>query len=266
MKMHGLGNDFVILDSRGMANRCSPALARALSDRHTGVGFDQLAEISDSDDSDLYLTFWNCDGSQAQACGNATRCVAEYVMFNTGCDSLTIETVRGRLEAQMTADGPSVNMGIPQTGWREIPLSREVDTLSLPLDGQPVAVGMGNPHAVFFVDDVAQIDPEKHGPVIEKDPLFPTGTNVEFATVRSRTEVRMRVWERGAGITRACGSGACATLVAGHLRGLLERKVRMELDGGWLSLDWREDGVWMTGPTAHVFNGVLTAEFLENLL
>lgn len=265
MKMHGLGNDFVILDSRGRAPLCSANLARALADRHTGVGFDQLAEMTDSPHADLHLAFWNSDGSQANACGNATRSVAQHVMGKTNADHLSIETARGILLAEMTPEGPSVSMGLPQTDWREIPLAHEVDTLALPLEGAPVAVGMGNPHAVFFVDNADGVDPSEHGPTVENDPLFPNGTNVEFATARTRSDVRMRVWERGTGITRACGSGACATLVAGHLSGLLERKVRMELDGGWLSLDWRDDGVWMTGPTVHVFDGHLTSEFLDSI-
>lgn len=265
MKMHGLGNDFVILDSRGQSARCTPNLARALGDRHTGVGFDQLAEITDSPTADLVLSFWNADGSQAGACGNATRAVAQFVMRETGRDHLAIDTARGQLVAHMTPDGPSVNMGEPQLEWSEVPLARDVDVLSLPLDGSPAAVGMGNPHAVFFVEDADTIDPSKRGPAVEKDPLFPQGTNVEFATIRTPSEIRMRVWERGTGITRACGSGACATLVAAHRRGLCGRQVRMELDGGWLSLDWREDGVWMTGPVMHVFDGYLSQEFLDSI-
>lgn len=265
MKWHGAGNDFVIFDSRGRSAVTTEALARGLGDRHRGVGFDQLAEIRDSDAADIDLDFWNSDGSRAGACGNATRCVARYLFDQTGKKALTIRTTRGVLEARLVEGEVHVNMGHPQTMWDEIPLSKPMDTAHLPLDGDPMAVGMGNPHAVFFVDDVGAVDVEARGRAVEFDPLFPQRTNVEFAEVRSRGKIRMRVWERGTGITLACGSGACATAVAAAERGLTERKVRMEVDGGWLTLDWREDGVWMTGPTAHVFDATLTKAFLESL-
>lgn len=262
MKMHGLGNDFVIIDSRGGDAVARPDLVRAIGDRNRGVGFDQLAEILDSDNADIHLTFWNADGSRAGACGNATRCVADFLMRELGRDAVTIETRRGLLHAAMTDEGPSVNMGPPQLEWDEIPVSKQMDVQNLPLDGAPVAVGMGNPHCVFFVPDMASVDPAIQGPPVEKNAFFPQGTNVEFAQIIDRDTVRMRVWERGAGITLACGSGACATLVAAVQRGLTNRRVRMQLDGGWLMLDWRDDGVWMTGPVAHVFDGVFTADWL----
>ena len=267
MKMHGLGNDFVVIDSRGGRGAVTtPALARAVGDRHRGVGFDQLAEIRSGQDTDIELDFWNSDGTRAGACGNATRCVAAFVMGETGSRSLSIRTARGLLHARIEGDGTSgetsVNMGHPQLDWQEIPLARDVDTLHLPLSGDPVGVGMGNPHCVFFVPDAEAAPVTEQGPKVEHDPLFPQQTNVEFAEVRGRDEIRMRVWERGTGVTLACGSGACATLVAAHRRGLTESRVRMELDGGWLTLDWRDDGVWMTGPTAHVFNGLLSADLV----
>ncbi len=265
MKMHGLGNDFVILDSRGRDAVTTPALAQALGDRHRGVGFDQLAEISDSDQGDLALDFWNADGTRAGACGNATRCVARYVMEETGQDRLTIVTARGLLAAERSGAEISVNMGQPQLDWQSIPLSHDAKLDALPIEGRPSAVGMGNPHCVFFVEDVEEVDVAGRGSEVEHDMTFPQATNVEFVQVRARDDLRMRVWERGTGITLACGSGACAALVAAHRRGLTDRAVRMELDGGWLSLDWRDDGVWMTGPTAHVFDAVLTPEFLEAL-
>lgn len=265
MKMHGLGNDFVILDSRGRDAVTTPALAQALGDRHRGVGFDQLAEIRDSDQGDLALDFWNADGTRAGACGNATRCVARYVMEETGQDRLTIVTARGLLAAERSGAEISVNMGQPQLDWQSIPLSHDAKLDALPIEGRPSAVGMGNPHCVFFVEDVEEVDVAGRGSEVEHDMTFPQATNVEFVQVRARDDLRMRVWERGTGITLACGSGACAALVAAHRRGLTDRAVRMELDGGWLSLDWRDDGVWMTGPTAHVFDAVLTPEFLEAL-
>ena len=265
LKMHGAGNDFVILDSRGMAPVCTAALARAIGDRHCGVGFDQLAEIRDGDDTDICLDFWNSDGSRAGACGNATRCVASLWMAETGKDRVTIRTTRGVLIGELRGADVWVNMGPPVLDWDQVPLSREVDLQHLPIAGDPVGVGMGNPHAVFFVDDIASVDVAARGAEVEHDPLYPQATNVEFVEVRSRDEVRMRVWERGTGITLACGSGACASAVAAHQRGLTERHIRMEVDGGWLELDWRDDGVWMTGPVARVFEARLTPEFLGGL-
>ncbi|MFN7268851.1 MAG: diaminopimelate epimerase [Cereibacter sp.] len=263
MKMHGLGNDFVVIDSRGRGALTTAALARALGDRNRGVGFDQLAEIRDADDADFTLDFWNSDGTRAGACGNATRCVADHVMQATGQDSVSIKTARGILRARRRADGQvSVNMGQPQLDWAEVPLARPTDTLHLPLPGVPVAVGMGNPHCVLFVPDADAADVAGLGALLEHDPLFPEGTNVEFAALTAPDRLRMRVWERGAGITLACGSGACAAAVAAHRRGLTGRRVLLDLDGGSLEIDWRDDGVWMTGPTAHVFDGRLTPAFL----
>ncbi len=263
LKMHGLGNDFVVIDSRGRGAVTTPALARALGDRNRGVGFDQLAEIRDAEDADFTLDFWNADGSRAGACGNATRCVADLVMGQNGASAVSLRTARGGLSALRRADGlVSVNMGQPQLEWADIPLSHAVDPLHLPLDGEPVAVGMGNPHCVFFVSDAEAVDVAGLGARFEKDPLFPQKTNVEFVSVTGPDHLRMRVWERGAGITLACGSGACATAVAAHLRGLTGKRVLLDVDGGQLEIDWRADGVWMTGATAHVFDGWLTPAFL----
>ncbi|MDR0808511.1 MAG: diaminopimelate epimerase [Gemmobacter sp.] len=267
MKMHGAGNDFVVIDSRGRGAVATSALARALGDRNRGVGFDQLAEIRDSDTADFALDFWNADGSQAEACGNATRCVCDYVMEELGRPSISLTTARGILRAERLADGRvSVNMGAPQRGWRELPLAHEVDTAHLPLPGDPVAIGMGNPHCVFFVPDAEAVDVAAEGRRFETDPLFPQRANVEFASLTGPDRLRMRVWERGAGITLACGSGACATAVAAHLRGLAGRRVTLDLDGGVLEIDWRADGVWMAGPVARVFDGVIPPAFLEGLV
>lgn len=265
MKMHGLGNDFVVVDARARAVALPSPLVRALADRHRGVGFDQLAVITDG--TDLAITFYNADGSPSAACGNATRCIAAREMALTGADMLNIQiTGRGTLTAVRGADGvTSVNMGQPQLDWQDIPLARAVDTLSLPIDGGPVATGMGNPHCTFFVDDVAAIDLAARGAAMEHDPLYPERTNVQFAQIMGPDHIRMRVWERGTGITLASGSSSCATAVAAARRGLTGRTVRVDLDGGTLSIDWRDDGVWMSGPTAHVFDGVLTASFLDGL-
>lgn len=263
MKMHGAGNDFVVIDSRGREAVVTAGLARALGDRNRGVGFDQLAEIVDADSADFGLVFWNSDGSQAGACGNATRCVADYVMRGMAADRVSLVTARGELRAERLADGRvAVNMGQPQLTWASVPLSQAVDHLHLPLPGDPVAVGMGNPHCVHFVPDAETVDLAKLGPGIERDPLFPQRTNVEFASPIGPDHLRMRVWERGTGITLACGSGACATAVAAHLRGITGRKVVLDVDGGVLEVDWRDDGVWLTGPVARVFDGVLSPEYL----
>lgn len=258
IKMHGAGNDFVIIDSRGLSGRAvTPELARAMGDRNRGVGFDQLAEIVADDGADYRLIFWNNDGTEAGACGNASRCVADLMMRDLGRDAVSFATQRGLLAARRLADGRvSVNMGHPQRDWDQVPLAQPVDPLNLPLPGDPVAVGMGNPHCVFFVPDAEAEALTTRGPQIEHDPLFPQRTNVEFASLIGPDHLRMRVWERGAGVTLACGSGACATAVAAHLRGLTGRQVRLDLDGGVLDIDWAEDGVWMTGPVAHVFDGI----------
>jgi diaminopimelate epimerase len=261
IKMHGAGNHFVILDSRGRGAVTTPALARALGDPARGVGFDQLAEIG-MEGNTVTLTFWNADGSQAGACGNATRCVAHLLMAENGAQSLPIRTARGMLLAERRGEAIWVNMGAPQLDWREVPLAYQADTLHLPLSGDPAAVGMGNPHCVHFVTDAEAADVAGEGRVREHDPLFPQATNVEYASVTGPDRLRMRVWERGTGITLACGSGACATAVAANLRGLTGRRVVLDVDGGILDVDWREDGVWLSGPVAHVFDGVLSADFL----
>lgn len=266
MKMHGLGNDFVVIDQRGRTPFVTPALARALGDRHRGVGFDQLAVIEEDADADLRLTFWNADGSPSATCGNATRCIARWEMGRLGRAELTLRTERGVLEARDAGGGlTSVNMGAPILDWRGVPLAREVDTLHLPIDGDPVATGMGNPHCTFFVEDAEAVDLAAFGPEHEHHALFPERTNVQVAQVVGPDHLRMRVWERGTGITLASGSSSCAVAVAASRRGLTGRRVRLTLDGGEIAIDWREDGVWMTGPTAHVFDGVLTPAFLEAL-
>ncbi|MCP5038345.1 MAG: diaminopimelate epimerase [Rhodobacteraceae bacterium] len=265
MKWHGAGNDFVIIDSRNHQARMNENLARVLGDRQKGVGFDQLAEIRSSQEASIDLDFWNADGSRAGACGNATRCVARYILDDTGHDSLTIRTTRGVLVALAEDGQVSVNMGQPQLDWRDVPLARKVDPKHLPIEGDPSAVGMGNPHCVFFVENAEAVDVAGLGAAMEHHPLFPQATNVEFASITNRGQIRMRVGEGGTGITLACGSGACATLVAAAQRGLSASKVRVQADGGWLGVDWREDGVWLSGPTAHVFSATLEPGALVDL-
>lgn len=265
MKMHGLGNDFVVLDARAEGIEVTPAMAQAIGHRQFGVGFDQLAVISNGA-CDAHLTFYNSDGSLSSACGNATRCIARFLMDETGRDSLHLTTGRGDLAARDAGGGlTSVNMGHPQLDWHEVPLAREMDTLHLPIDGDPTATGMGNPHCTFFVEDAEAVDLSELGPRAEHDPLFPERTNVQVAQIVGPDHIRMRVWERGVGVTLASGSSSCATAVAAARRGLTGRAVRIDLDGGTLHVDWRDDGVWMTGPTMHVFSGTLTPAFLESL-
>jgi len=266
-KMHGLGNDFVVVDARSAPDLVNEDTARAIGHRYFGVGFDQLAVLRESDVADLYVEFWNSDGSKADACGNASRCVARIIMDETGQKAASIRTGRGTLQAVDAGEGLiSVNMGQPQLEWDQIPLAHPVDDLNaLPIEGAPGAAGMGNPHMVFVVDDAEAVPLSDVGPALEHHPLFPERTNVEFIQVIDRQTLRMRVWERGGMITLACGSGACASAVVAHRKGLTDRKVTIHLDGGDLEIDWRDDGVWMTGPITHVFDGVIRREFLENI-
>lgn len=258
LKMHGLGNDFVVVDRRAGGPAVTPDLARRLGDRHRGVGFDQLAEVLPDPEVEARLVFWNADGSIAGACGNATRCVARLLLDETARPRIRIRTERGILTAEDAGNGLTrVNMGPPLLDPAAIPLRADTDPLHLPLPGDPVAVGMGNPHCVFFVADATAVDVAARGAAVEHDPLFPQATNVEFASLIGPDHLRMRVWERGTGITLACGSGTCATAVAAHLRGLTGRRVTVDVDGGRMEIDWRDDGVWMTGPTALVFRGTL---------
>ena len=262
--MHGLGNDFVVVDARAREIPLSEGLVRGIAHRQMGIGFDQLAVISNGT-ADAHLTFYNADGSTSAACGNATRCIARYLMDEQSVTSLHLTTDRGDLFAKNSGGGiTSVNMGQPQLDWNDIPLAEEMDTLSLPIEGAPVATGMGNPHCTFFVDDVSSIDLATFGAAHEHHALYPQCTNVQVAQIIGPDHIRMRVWERGVGITLASGSSSCATAVAAARRGLTGRSVQIDLDGGTLHVDWREDGVWMTGPTMHVANGTLSAQFIES--
>jgi len=261
--MHGAGNDFVIVDARGVDDPVTGALAQAVGDRHFGVGFDQLAVLKATEDADVEIEFWNSDGSTAGACGNASRCVARLMFEETGRQDIVLKTERGLLPARLRDGAVSVNMGHPQFDWQDIPLAEPVpDHRYLPLTEHPHEVGMGNPHCVFFFDDVEKVSLSLLGPRAEKAWLYPERTNVEFVQVIDRETIRMRVWERGGMITLACGSGACASVVAAAERGLTERKVKVIADGGELLIDWQGDGVWMTGPTALVFEGVLSTEIM----
>jgi len=259
-KMHGLGNDFVVFDARQGAVAISPARAQAIADRHTGIGCDQLILIEPSTVADVRMRIWNADGSEVEACGNATRCVA---MLIGGAPA--IETLGGILSSEATAGGASVDMGAPRFDWDAVPLAYAMDTAALPLawDGlepiaPPIALSVGNPHVVFFVPDIDALDLAAIGPAIEHDPVFPERVNVSFATIERPDRIRLRVWERGAGLTLACGTGACATAVAAIRSGRANSGVTVALPGGELVIDWQPGGtIRMTGPATHVFTGAL---------
>ncbi len=265
-KMHGLGNDFVIIDSRNRAPRVTSALARALGDRHSGIGFDQLAEITGEVSQPPQLAFFNADGSASATCGNATRCIARMLMDQTGSNSIDLQSERGLLRChRLDNEQTAVNMGAPLFNWEDIPLAYKANTLSLPIEGNPVAVGLGNPHCVLIVKDPEVTDVESLGPKFERHPIFPERSNVEFVSVSSEQQIRMRVWERGVGITRASGSGACAAAVACARRGLVGKKVVVVTDGGELGVNWTQHGITLSGPTSRVFDGELAADLLDEI-
>ena len=269
-KMHGLGNDFVVLDFRCHATPLGASAARRLADRRTGIGCDQviLIERPQHPAAQVAMRIRNSDGSEAEACGNATRCVAALLHRESRDPHIRIETAAGVLEAEALDDGSfTVDMGPARTAWHEIPLARPMDTDRVEVGWGPlsdaVCTNIGNPHATFFVDNVDAVDLARVGPALEHDPLFPQRVNIGVAEVRATRRIRLRVWERGAGITASCGSGACAALVAAHRRGLTERAAVVELDGGELNIVWRADGhVIMTGPAALSFEGTFDTDLL----
>ena len=257
-KMHGLGNDFVILDARAGAVDMDEARARAIADRRTGVGCDQLILLEPSDVADVRMRIWNADGGEVESCGNAARCVA---LLEGGRTS--IETKGGIIHASANGTAASIDMGSPRFGWEEIPLAFAMDTAAMPVGWEdlqtPSAVNVGNPHVVFFVADAATVDLARLGPLIENDPLFPERVNVNVAS-KEGDAIRLRVWERGAGLTLACGTGACATAVAAIRRKLVQSAVEVRLPGGNLVIEWAPGGtIRMRGPATHVFAGELSS-------
>lgn len=269
-KMHGLGNDFVVLDARGRDLPITPARAAAIADRRFGVGCDQLIVMEPGrDGADVFMRIRNPDGSEAGACGNATRCVASLVAAETGKARVVIRTIAGDLPVEALPGGLwRADMGRARLGWQDVPLARAMDTLHLPIAqggvADPAACSMGNPHATFFVPDLDAVPVAAIGPALEHDPLFPDRANIGFVQVLNPEHLRLAMWERGAGMTLACGSGACAAAVNAARRGLTGRRVRVSLPGGDLEMEWREaDGhVLMTGPVATAFTGVLDLEAL----
>lgn len=324
MKMHGLGNDFVVIDLRRGGEAPSPEVIARLADRHRGIGFDQMAAILPGDGDEALsageahgvpkanrparfvaagagsgllgvseaghaeqlardcrpdaardqapqasadiaarLVFWNADGSRSGACGNATRCIARFLLDETGLPALALRTDHAILQAEDAGAGRTrVNMGPPVLDWQAIPLAQAVDIDHLPIPGDPVATGMGNPHMTFFVRDAGAVDLAAFGAAHEHHPLYPERTNVEVVQVLARDRILLRIWERGTGATLASGSCSCAAVVAAVRRGLTDRRVTVEVPGGELVIDWRADGVWMEGPTAHVCDGVIRADWL----
>ena len=255
-KMHGLGNDFIMLDAR--ANDLPPissAMAAALANRHTGIGCDQLILLEPSDTADFGMRIFNADGGEVDACGNASRAVA--LLHGT---KAAVETNSGIITVEPVGNGARIDMGEPSFEWDSIPLAYAMDTLAMPVGWggleQPASVNVGNPHVIFFVEDCDAIPLELLGPEIETDPLFPERINVNIATVVNPAEIRLRVWERGVGLTRACGTGACATAVAAMRRGLVDREVQVTLPGGPMTIEWDEAGrIIMTGPATESFRG-----------
>jgi diaminopimelate epimerase len=276
LKMHGLGNDFVVLDARTAALDLTPERRRAIADRRLGVGCDQLIvlEPPTEREADVFMRIYNPDGGEAQACGNATRCVASVVMDERKTDQVTVQTVAGLLESQKTGVGSnglpviSVDMGLARLDWRDIPVREACDTKHMPVGigplQDPVGTNVGNPHATFFVDNAAAIPLGELGPKLEHDRFFPERANIGVAQLLGEGRLRLRVWERGAGITLACGSGACAAVVAASRRGLVPRRAEVVLEGGTLAIEWlRDDHVLMTGGIAVAFKGELDRSLLS---
>lgn len=265
LKMHGTGNDFVLLDARARDVALDTATVKRLSDRHFGIGCDQLLVLKKSQAAEAFMQIFNADGSEISTCGNATRCVADFLMNESGKDAVSIETKAGVRTGKRALNGDvEVNMGAPRLAWQQIPLSESRNTLHLGLElGQlmdPAAVNMGNPHAIFFVRDLASVKMAEWGERLEVNPLFPERANISAVQVLGENHIRMQVWERGTGITLACGSAACAAVVAGVLREKTARRCTVELPGGTLEVEWLKGAdnsgeVLMRGPVAYVFSG-----------
>ena len=269
-KMNGLGNDFVVLDARGAKPAVSRDAVRRIADRKSGIGCDQLIVMVPSDGADVRMRIWNRDGEEVESCGNASRCVADLVLGETGASSMTIETLGGLLHCSRDGAGMiTVDMGRPRFRWDEIPLSEpfhdtraielQVGPLDRPVLHSPAVVNVGNPHCIFWVEDLDSVDLGAVGPMLEHHPLFPERANISLARIVAPDHIALRVWERGAGLTRACGTAACAAAVAAARKRLTERKVTVTLPGGDLAVSWREDDdhMLMRGPVAYEWRGVV---------
>jgi diaminopimelate epimerase len=274
-KMNGLGNDFVVLDARARALQLTPEHARRISDRAHGIGCDQVIVLEPSSTADVFMRIFNADGSQVGACGNATRCVAWLLAQESGRRQVTVETNAGLLRAEVESpEHVTIDMGVPRFAWDEIPLAEpfhdttgielQIGPIDAPVLHSPSVVNVGNPHAIFWVDDVDAHDLARFGPLLENHPIFPERANISLAQVTSRDRLKLRTWERGAGLTRACGTAACAAAVAAARKNLTGRRVRVELPGGSLLIDWTADGhILMCGPTELELEGTLSPETLS---
>lgn len=275
-KMNGLGNDFVVLDARARPIAVTESSAKAISDRKTGIGCDQLIVLEKSADFDVRMRIWNAEGGEVQSCGNASRCIADLLFNETAKNTATISTKGGLLMASKAGDKMvTIDQGVPKFGWKDIPLSEPfADTRHIelqygpidhPLIHSPSVVNVGNPHCIFWVEDLDVVDLSRAGPMLENHPLFPERANISFAKVIARDHIILRVWERGAGLTKACGTAACATMAAGHRIKIIDDKCRITLPGGDLLMAVREsDGhIMMTGPVAYEFDGVLPEGLLS---
>jgi diaminopimelate epimerase len=273
-KMNGLGNDFVVLDARARPLALKTAQIAAIADRTRGIGCDQVIALETSDFADVFMRIWNADGGEVGACGNAARCVAALLVAERGSPHVSIEIESGMLAATVAKDGHvTIDMGAPRFDWNEIPLSQPFDdtrAVELPQFaglglGAASMVNVGNPHCIFFVENVEAHDLGRFGPVLEHDPVFPERANISLAQVTGPSSLRLRTWERGAGLTRACGTAACAAAVAAARRGLTGRKATVTLPGGDLVIDWRDadDRILMTGPFALDYQGTIPPELLQ---
>jgi len=275
-KMNGLGNDFVVLDARTRPIPMNEAIARAISNRETGIGCDQLITIETEATADAFMRIRNSNGGEVEACGNATRCIGDILMTEAGSSSVTIKTNAGILTCRRTTDPGIIvaDMGRPRLRWDQIPIAEEMDTRCIelqigPIDNpilhSPSVVNVGNPHCIFWVDDVAAYDLENIGPMLEHHPMFPERANISLANVTSREDIVLKVWERGVGLTRACGSAACAALVAAARKDLTKRKATIHLPGGPLTIEWREEDshILMSGPFEYEFDGTLPLDLFE---
>jgi len=271
--MNGLGNDFVIMDSRYLNLSLETLSIDLICDRYRGIGCDQLLILSESNsEADVNMLIFNADGTEAEACGNGLRCVASYVMNLLNSQHVVIETTAGLLPAWRQSNGDiRVSMGIPKFDWNSIPLAKECDPLAAPISRgalkSPTCINIGNPHAVFFVDDADSVNLVELGPELEVHPMFPNRSNIEVVSILDKNTIRMRVWERGAGVTAACGSGACAAMVAANIRGLVGSSAKIKLDGGILRVELEENGaVFLSGPIATSFSGVIEPPYISDYI
>jgi len=274
-KMNGLGNDFVVLDARDGSFALGADGARRIGDRNGGIGCDQIIVMEPSKKADLFMRIFNADGSEVSACGNATRCIALIAAEESGRNEVSVETNAGLLKAKVdSADSITIDMGRPRFGWSDIPLAEpfedttgielQIGPIDAPVLHTPSVVNVGNPHAIFWVDDVNAHDLGRFGPLLENHPIFPERANISLAQVTGPNSLKLRTWERGAGLTRACGTAACAAAIAAARKGLTERQVAVELPGGTLYIEWADDDhILMRGPAELEFEGTIGADTLS---